>query len=72
MQSVLEELEGACGEPAAEVARLQHLQRIHSFLPSPSCTLCLEQGERRFLPPVHVTADIANPVLYYTSSVITR
>ncbi|KAK9915696.1 hypothetical protein WJX75_002780 [Coccomyxa subellipsoidea] len=44
VQSVLEELEGACGEPAAEVARLQHLQRIHSFSSSPSCTLCLEQG----------------------------
>ena len=59
VQSVLEELEGACGEPLAEVARLQHLQRVHSFSPSSSCTLCLEEGKRRSLPPELISSAMA-------------
>ncbi|CAL8470267.1 g9809 [Coccomyxa elongata] len=43
VNAVLEELDGACEEPAAEVERLRRLQRIYSTTSSRSCTICLEE-----------------------------
>lgn len=45
VNAVLEELDGACEEPAAEVERLRRLQRIYSTTSSRSCTICLEEGK---------------------------
>ena len=45
IESVLEELEGAQHEPAAEAARLQRLQRALSGVCFRSvCGLCAEEG----------------------------
>lgn len=45
VNAVLEELDGACEEPGAEVERLRRLQRIYSTSSSRSCTICLEEGK---------------------------